>query len=238
MKKVIILVLSIGFLFHITFADGYQTDEMIQLADTVTSYDENAISEWTVTMKEHMDEKRIKKIMTELRNYTKTAGKESENSIKYSFRNIHNQENISVVYNVVIPTSKQFKPQFTAVIKGSVWDKKAERNYKENMQEIVDRFFSKERETFACLKTKSSAIMDFERFLNHMTKTIDLQQTETITDNISQSRVNKHIYGYTPLWNHYLNINGKPVNVQIAQATNGEEKKQIEIGTPILINEY
>ncbi|MDY0394221.1 YwmB family TATA-box binding protein [Virgibacillus halophilus] len=209
MKKIIVSILAGSFLLHISFADGYETDEMIQLADTVTSYDENAIDQWEVTIREHMNEKKLKEIMTELRKDTKTTGKENENSIKYSFRNIHKQGNISVVYNAVIPKSKQFKPQFTAVIKGSVWDKNAEENYKKSTKEIVDRFFSEGRETFACLKTKPDAIMDFERFLNYMTKMIDLQQVETVTDKISHARVNKHIYGYTPLWNHQLNINKK-----------------------------
>ncbi|MDY0404573.1 YwmB family TATA-box binding protein [Virgibacillus sp. 179-BFC.A HS] len=211
---------------------------MIDLANTVSAYQKDAVEKWEVTVKERMNQNRIEKVLKNLQSAGNMAGKTDENSIKYSIRDVRKTNNITVTYSVVIPKSKQYQAEVIMVISGRKWDKTTEKNYKKILHQATGRYFTETSQIFACLVTSPDAIIEVERFLKYLTETIGFERQKTQIDKISYSRIQKNIYGYTPLWNQKLDMNMQSVNVQIAQVQASNKKTQLVIGTPILINEY
>lgn len=218
-------------------ADHMQSDEMMELASVVTDGDVS-IDNWQVTLKENMDKTEIHDILIELKNRYLATVNEDENSIKYSFENVHHSSGISVIYNVIIPKDRMHDAELIAVMEGTHWNTSIEEDYQSILDTNVKQYFTKSAEVYACLTTDNGGIMNDEVYLNELMDRLSLQHMETQFDTVENSTHEKIIYGYTPLWDQKITIGETPMNLQIAVSESGDGDSTYTIGTPILINEY
>ncbi|ASK62093.1 hypothetical protein CFK37_07915 [Virgibacillus phasianinus] len=239
MKKIAIILILILFMTNHVSAHNkpLSQGEMIQLAN-LTASSKLTIDHWQVTLKENIPKARLQDYINEWKNSYLDTYSEDENVIKYTFRNVHKNENLVESYIVIIPKNSSYQSELIAVVSGQDWNTTTKHKYQELQKSIIRHYFSENATKFACLTTASDDTIKGVYLINSVKEKLQLQQITTQTDNVEKSMHKKIIYGYTPLWTQNFNILDKPVNVNIAitNTTNGETK--LTIGTPILITEY
>ncbi|MEN1967690.1 YwmB family TATA-box binding protein [Lentibacillus sp. N15] len=238
MKKIaLIFVLVLVLLAKVTI--GYTAsanDEMIDLAAVVMKHD-LTVETWQVTVKEEKSRKEIRNLVKQLKNSYLVSTEKTENVIKYSFSDAHKTVGIIESFKVIIPKNPAYKSEVIAVIEGNHWDKSVKQNYTSTINALPENMFTKNAQKFTCLTTESNGIIDSDVFLKKFMQDFQIDQVSTQTDTVKHSTIKKNIYGYTPLWDRYIDVNGTATNVQVAVNDNNENTK-LTIGTPILVTEY
>src|SRR5699024_10952069 len=80
-------------------------DELSTLASLAMDQD-LAIDTWQVTIKENMKLEQLQNVINKLKEKYKLSITEDENAVKYTVRNAHKSEEISVLYKAIIPKDK------------------------------------------------------------------------------------------------------------------------------------
>ncbi|GGA64371.1 YwmB family TATA-box binding protein [Ornithinibacillus halotolerans] len=236
MKKVLAIFLIMIFISHIVIAKSEQND-LITIADAITD-NGLEVDTWEVTLKEHITNEKMQKIIQEIQHEQTFLKKENENSIIYSVLDTHKKGTISVNYKVVHPKNNAYSSELVVTISGSNWDKKIESAYLNNVSQILNTYFTENVKIFACMSTQASAIIEFDKKIDFFIKKLELRQITTQKDSLNSTKINEIMYGYTPLIGSKITIQDTLVNVQIVTKTLSTGDVQYLIGTPILINEY
>ncbi|WP_339226530.1 YwmB family TATA-box binding protein [Oceanobacillus sp. FSL K6-2867] len=237
MKKISFLLVLILLINAKPVVNGMESEEMIELANFTLS-NGTPIENWQVTMKESITIKQAEKHLAEMKNGSFVTRSEDENTIKYLLREDKQYEEIQITHMVVIPKDKAIKAEIIAVIEGTKWNEQIEESYLSIKHEIMDKYLTETSKTFACLTTDFSGIIKSDVLIKEIKNYYNLQHIKTQFDTLENSTHKKIVYGYTDLWKESFIIDGTPMNLQLAVATNEKEELKYTIGTPILIHEY
>lgn len=237
MIKRIIICFLILFIANKVLAQGIYTDEMIQLTEAVNK-SQLSINKWQITIKEHMNKEELEQIVAEMENSYLVTRKEDQYSIKYSISNTQKTDVISVSYNALLPKNMHDEAQLIAVIAGEGWNRKIEKKYVREMENITKHYFTQRSQLFTCLTTSHDGIIESDYVIEKLTNELNIQQITTQNDRLIESVHRKILYGYSPKWGNEIVIDDIPTNIQIVDKTDGTGNGKIVIGTPILINEY
>ena len=164
-----------------------------------------------------------------------------ENMTKYVINYAHNDEKISVSYNIVVPQNGH-TAEIIAVIEGSGWNDKMMDIYRVTYDDIFRQYFTQNARTFACLTSRVDAIIKSVYIFDEFTHKLNLQHMTRQSDTTVKELHKEIMYGYTSLWDtSKITISDQPINVQIVvqhTKNNETDETKIAVGTPILINEY
>ncbi|MBP2076208.1 YwmB family TATA-box binding protein [Oceanobacillus polygoni] len=237
MRKISILLVLFLFITAKPVAGGMESEEMIELVN-FTMNNGIPIESWQVTIKENVTIKQAEGQLDKMKNGSLVTRSEDENAIKYLLREDYKQEAMEVTYTIVIPKDTALKAELIAVIEGTKWDEQIEKNYLSIKRTIMDKYLTEPSKIFACLTSDFSGIIKGDVLVSEIINYFNLQHIETQFDTIENLTHKKIIYGYTDLWKQHFMIEGTPMNLQLAVATNEKDELQFTIGTPILIHEY
>lgn len=239
MRKTVIIFILLLFIptVAIAFNGEKEEDELSTLASLAMEQD-LTIDTWQVTIKENMNLEQLQNVINKLKEQHTVSTTEEKNAVKYTVKDTHKTEGLSVIYKVIIPKNENFEGEFMAYITGDAWEESIKHTYLDELQAISEQYFTEFAKRFACLSTEVDGIMKSERFLEETIQDLDLKYVSTQNDQISNSTNKKFLYGYTSLWQQKINVMDKPVNVQIAVKNMENKNSKITVGTPILINEY
>ncbi|SET65802.1 TATA-box binding [Oceanobacillus limi] len=235
MRKIVLISVFILCITNNVVAQESYQDELIDIA-TIVLENDMSVDSWQVIIKEKMNKDQIGLLVDELKDSYLVTRTEDENSIKYSFEDVHKNGVVYERFNAILPKNTSHNAELIAVLEGDSWNSKIEDNYQEKINWIQKQYFTKSAQIYPCLTTSDNAIINSDYFLSNFTEKMDVKHIQEQTDTELADR--KIIYGYTSQWGRKMTIVDKPVNVQIVVENMDEHNKSYTIGTPILINEY
>lgn len=195
------------------------------------------ITGWEVTIKETKQLANREAYVNKFRNQHLVAMTEDENSINYVFEDRDNLD-MKIQYNVIIPFHSGEQIELITVITGTGWDENIKRNYTKTIADLKKEMFTSNARIFTCIELIDGGTIESSMIIEHFLSSLELLHMEAQGDNVQSSRLKNIIYGYTPLWNESINLDGIPLNIQIATTELDTGDLKYMIGTPILINEY
>ncbi|MFD1852168.1 YwmB family TATA-box binding protein [Oceanobacillus bengalensis] len=236
MWKIVLITIIMLFTANATTVQGSESHDIFQLAGFFEDADIE-IGQWQVMIKEQKTITDIERILDELQDSYKGSRTEEETVIKYQFRDPQIDNNMSVLYNIVIPKDNLTYPELIVVFEGNNWGQEVKETYLMK-ESICMEFFTDSRKIFSWMNAMSSDIIIEGEFQQKLTNYFNLQQINTHFDNTPNSVSKKFVYGYTTHINEQIIIERTPINVQVAITKNEKGITELTVGTPILINEY
>lgn len=209
--------------------------KFIQIAEQ----ENQPLEHWEVVRKETFSETDRHKFVNKFRMYERRSMIKDENSLNYLFEDMSiPQEEMTVKFKVVLPTNSAEEIEVTAVISGDQWDESVKARYQEIMKDMDETLFSGASKSFACITLQIDDTIEDRVIINPYVSELEITRMNIQKDNIQNSTIKTIIYGYTPIWDNFITIEGEPLNIQIAITELVNEKLSYKIGTPLLINEY
>lgn len=93
-------------------------------------------------------------------------------------------------------------------------------------------------ESYTCVKLNNNGIMNVGFSVNKGLEKLNVIHKVEQVDNVEQSVYEKNIYGYSPILTSEIKVDDTAMNFQLTVKNSTDDKKQVIIGTPIILNEY
>lgn len=227
-----IIILSVA----MTGASPYkEIDPLIKFTEIVKE-EQLEITRWEVMIKETMQIKNREGYVNKFRNHQLVTMTEDENSINYVFE--ERKKDMKIQYNLVLPLHSDEQADLVTVITGNEWNEVVRENYTKIVAELKKEWFTSKARIFTCIEFIEGGTIESRMVIESFLSSLELVHMKAQNDNVQSSRLKNIIYGYTPLWKESYNLEGIPLNLQIAITELETGDLKYMIGTPILINEY
>lgn len=196
------------------------------------------LDEWQVVMIEKITEKEFDNITKRLQNsYLDTVVKD-ENKIKYIFEAKNSKDQINHYFQAIVPTGHANQITFQLVISGEEWNEVIHNYYNNLTNELQNELSLTFSKIFTCVKLNDNGIINDGFSDDEIWKKMKVIHRNEQIDNVEQSVYEKEVYGYNKLWNRTIIVENETVNFHMGIKNNDHNKKQVIIGTPIILNEY
>lgn len=237
MKKIIFL-LSISFLLnHYAPSDDLPNKELSLLAEAGQNEGWN-MKEWQSVAFFELTPQQYDKFSNKLQNSYLVTRAENEYGVKYNFEAIDQNESLNNSFYAVIPAGNRQNITVHAIFKSDQWNSTINDYYLSLIQTLQDTYNIKFSKTFTCLKFEVSGIINNGVSFDEFWQKLKVVHRKEQYDNVQQSIYDKEIYGYTPLWETAISVNNEPINFHMTIKTDQANKKQVIVGTPMILNEY
>lgn len=229
-------------LFYSTMITGtapeFDNDPLLTFIEIADESQLN-LKNWEVTLKETQTVDNVQTYVKDLRKTYKMTMNQDENSIRYLMEDKSQTiENLTVQYNIIISKQSPSEIMLIAVIKGDSWSAEIKQNYLTLKEDIEKDIFTSKVREFTCLELIENDTIKNRVVIEPFLSPLKLEIVKEQYNKEQKTGLKKIIYGYTPLWNEKIVLEGNPINLQIAIIELENGKKSYKIGTPILINEY
>lgn len=234
MKK-LFLIISTVILLQQPSIDMVNTElELISKAGEEEGWN---LQEWQVIIIEKMPRENYDNITNMLQNSYLVTTQEDENKLKYTFESQIQDEHINHSLQALVDHHSDIVTVHI-VLSGQTWDESAKKHYKRLTRTLQHDYNFTFTKKFTCLKFGVSGIINDGILLDEFWKNLQIVHKLEQDDNIQHSSYDKDIYGYSPLWSNQIQVDQDNINFQMTIKSNEANKKEIIIGTPMLLNEY
>lgn len=236
MKK--ICMICIFLLFSSVKTAAITPEDDLERLATIVINSQLEIDMWQVTIKEKMPINKVGKIMKQLEETHTLTVENTKDFIKYTLHN-NNIEIISEAVEIIIEHTNNVEyAHFNAIIEGSDWNNNILAIYQNRILSLNRHFFSEISRKYICLSTTNNAIIKGVDFIKQINDELDVIHKSTQLDTESYSTYEQIVYGYSPLLKETIQVEHKPMNLQIVTKQIKNNQTKLTIGTPILLNEY
>lgn len=207
----------------------YEVEKLLQFTDDL----DLKLSNWQITIKENREIIDIARFIDNMSGYKLT--KDTDNPIKWS-GNRQEMSGIDESILLVRTNEKENKYQISYTISfDSENSIKADGLHAANkkLKTITKDLFTRDAQYFSCIEVWNNGKIDIAYFL----KKAELNLNMTIYDEVNEPILQTWT-GWTAEWENSLRHHNKKINCQIAIKKGIDDRTTIQIGTPILINEY
>jgi|GEM_PF-2608650 len=237
MKK-LMLMSSFLFLFNVHPINEMTHDELALLAHAGLEQGWE-LDEWQVVMMNDMNIKDFDNITKRLQNSYFVSTFEDENAVIYSFESKNNNPYMNHSFEAVVPTQHNNETiTLHLIISGNSWDEKASDYYTELTNRLKTDYNMQFARNFTCLKFQVSGIINIGLSIDEFWQKMKVVHTQEQYDNVQHSIYEKEIYGHSPLIGNDIEVNDEKINLQMALKDEPGNKKQVIVGTPMILNEY
>ncbi len=213
-----------------------EIDPLIKFTE-VAEEDQLEINSWEVLIKETKQIKNREAYVNKFRNQQLITMTKDENSINYIFEERNNNA-IQINYQLVLPLHSDEQAELIIAISGNEWNEKIKENYTKIAADLKKEKFTSKAKTFACIEFIEGGTIGDRMIIDSFLSSLEVVHMKVQNDTVQSSRLKNVIYGYTPLWKESFDLEGIPLNLQIAVTELETGDLKYTIGTPILINEY
>lgn len=196
------------------------------------------LDEWEVIMIDTISEKDFERLMTKSHNsYIVTVIKDKD-KVKYIFDAKNPEKMINHSIQVIEPNHSDDIKTIQIVISGKEWNDSVQLYYNDLTKRLKSEYSSQFNRIFTCAKLNDNGIINVGFSYDEIWKKMKIVHKSEYFDNIQQSNYVKEVYGYTSLWHDEIEVQDEKINFQMAVKNDAQNKKQVIIGTPIILNEY
>lgn len=236
MKKInICIIIILLFSGQASKAETSKTiDTIVDIALTEGLY----LEEWQVVMKQKISAKQFEHILNKTKNSYFVTTKKDYHKILYIFEAKNRDERINYEFQAIVPHHHADLITFQIVYSGVKWDDSTHFNYIILTNNIQSELLIDFDKIFTCVKLRNNGIIDVGFLIENIWEKMKILHMFDQEDNVKQSVYEKEFYGYTPLWSNNIKVNDEEINFHMIIKNDEENKKQVIIGTPIIMNEY
>ncbi|MEI3607771.1 YwmB family TATA-box binding protein [Pseudogracilibacillus sp. SE30717A] len=236
MKKIIFIV-SISFLLNHTQFNHLQYNELSLLAEAGQNEGWD-LKEWQAVAFLELTPQEYDNLSNKLQNSYLVTMEENENAVKYIFETNERDELITHSFYTVIPTKGEQNITVQAIFFGEEWDDMISDYYDSLIKALQKDYNIKFSKIFTCLKFEVSGIINNGFSIDEFWQKMNVVHRKEQYDNVQQSIYEKEVYGYSPLWSNTITVDNEPINFHMTIKNDEANKKQVIVGTPMILNEY
>lgn len=234
-KKFIFLICTFILLSHSPIKEV--TNQELTLLAQAGQEEGWDLKNWQVVSINDISKKEFDNISNMLQNSYFVSLSENENAVIYTFESKKTNELIEHSIQAIIKNSGDHV-RLQTIISGDEWNEKIYDYYSLLTKDLQMDYNIKFTRNFTCLKFNVSGIINngslFDEFWNKMKVVHRIEQY----DNVQQSIYEKEFYSYSPSLGEEIIVNNEKINFQIALKKISDEKTEIIVGTPMILNEY
>lgn len=168
--------------------------------------------------------------------FTKITDDETKQTYHYFYENAHNKINIH--FSFIYPSTNASNIRIQMKILGNSWTSEIQKETNFMFYQLKKEIFTKQAEYYTCLILNDDDIINNGIYYKDILRKLNIHPLFVQYDNVEYSPYALNIYGYKDDWESYIQTNNERVNVQIAVKNKENNKNQLIIGTPIILNEY
>lgn len=234
------IVVSMIMLFQgSTQITPHHSDDLTLLLDA-TEEEGLTLEDWEIIFLEEMPLTSFEDMKNSLMIDHVVTKETSDGITKYIFQ--PKKKNDHLTYQFILLDSARFSGnvQIQLVLHGTSWDEQVKRIYTSMTNKLQRKYNLQLKENFTCIKVNDSDIINDGFSVNNMLEKMQILHKREQQDNITESSYLKNVYGYSPLLSNTIEIDtlNDKINLQLTIREKTNNKKQIIIGTPVILNEY
>lgn len=229
------------FLFLLSFPFQFYSPNFDQEFYDIFSYTNQSgyeIEKWNVLIKEELSVERTNDLLTYFKKEDSLESLKQMDVDTYQIKGMDETESFSYTISLSISETTHVRSLLFVEIEGDFLNDKTLQFYQQFYQQMMQDFFTRSAQKYTCMMAKSNDIIEEMNFIEKLKTHFDLTNISTQEDIIEKILQQKIIYGYNPAWEEKMIVSNGPINTQIVMKQDQNEKVQMIIGTPILINEY
>jgi len=193
------------------------------------------LNNWQVVNIDQLTENEFETFMNNLQNDYKATIIKDENAVKYTFEYKKSVEEITHAFHAVKSSDKI---TIQTIIYGQNWNHTVQDYFDKLTNSLQKAYKLKFTKNFTCLYFEESGIINGGFTIDEFWQKMKIKREFEQYDNVQHSTYERELYGYSPLWNNEMVVDQAKINVQMTIKQDDEHKKQIIIGTPMILNEY
>jgi len=195
------------------------------------------LDEWQVVFINEISTRSFDKIINNLKNSHLITTQKDKYTVKYMIENQNDDEQISHFFQAIVPSNAN-KITLQTVISGQGWNDSIKENYLHLTKSLLHDNNISITKNFTCLKFNYSDIMNVGFSFDEFWKKMKVIHKKEQNDNVQHSAYKKEFYGFSRLLGDEFEINNEKINFQMTLKNDERNKKQVIIGTPMILNEY
>ena len=172
----------------------------------------------------------------ELREKYIVITEEKEQAIKYHLRSDAKEGTEHDIYAVIPKGTDIINLQI--VYNGKEWNDKIALNMTKTIKKLKKHLQFDDDGIFTCVKLNFDGIMNLGLSVEKLMDNLKIVHTKEFEDNVENTIYGKTFYGYSPLFNQSIEVADEEMNFQLTTRNVTNNKKQVIIGTPLILNEY
>lgn len=196
------------------------------------------LQSWEVVYLETMDDALFKKVKNELQIHHSVII-EQQDSIKKTIFSPQNDVK-SLDYHITALDQEHGTGDIRVqiVIRGKSWELEDKAAFNNLTKRLQNKYAFRLERNFTCIKLLDNGIMNDGFSVNNLMRNLQVVHTMKHTDNMESSVYEEMHYGYSSLLSNELEVDETQINLHVAMRKMTNDKKQIIIGTPGILNEY
>lgn len=233
MRKVFGIILSMIMMLQVNIGNKNEQDIDV-LIDTMDELDIEVAS-WEVTHIVNISTYEIESLLSYLESDYLIVKEVTDETTIYTAQPRQQIDTITEDIRIVDYASNS---TFQMTLSADVWNDHVRKYYKMLTKDLQSHMKLQNMQTYTCIRTGYSDTINKDLFNEYILDELKIEYKSEQADTIQNSTYEKEIIGYTPLFQHEINVNNIAVNMQMMIKNTKNNKKQLIIGTPIILNEY
>lgn len=233
MRKITVMLLSLCIFFQMNVKATSEHDITL-LMEAIADFDIE-VAEWEVTHIVKMSPEEAKQILLQMDEEYVIVDELGDHSKIYSGQPKNELASIDQQIRIVEQAGKS---TLQMTLSSNQWNDQVEQYYNLLTTNLQNDVNLNEIRSYTCVKVSDSDIIINgllnDEFWSKLKVVHKNEQKETLQHSIYE----KEIIGYTPLFQQEMIVNNDAINMQMMIKNTRKNKKQLIIGTPVILNEY
>ncbi len=196
------------------------------------------LKNWQVVSINDISKNDFDNILNMLQNSHFVSLSKNKNAVIYTFESKKTNDLIDHSFRAIIQQNSKDQVTLQTIISGDEWNDKIYNYYSRLTKDLQRDYNIKFTRNFTCLKFNVSGIIKNGSLFDEFWKKMKVVHRKEQYDNVQQSIYEKEFYGYSPSLGEEIIVNNEKINFQIALKKITENKTEIIVGTPMILNEY
>lgn len=235
MKKTIFIILFMMLIPHQTMIEADK-----ELDDIVNTFTDQGflLDEWQVVIVNKLTKKEFENIAKKLQISYVASVRNEENTVKYEFEAKNSEEPLNHSIRAILPKNNSNDISVQLVIFGEEWNETVQNYYNHLTRKLYNEFSLTFTKIFTCVKLSDNGIINDGFSHDELWEKMNVVHKKEQFDTIQDASYLYEMYGYNPSWKTKMIIQEDPINFHFVMKNDDQNKKQVIIGTPIILNEY
>lgn len=210
----------------------------IELLMDAVEEDEVILQNWEVVYLEEMDANTFANVKNELQRHHSFIIEQQDSTKKTTYSSKNKLDSIDYHITTIEQSYEANGVRMQIVIRGNMWDGEIRELFNDLTNRLQSKYTFDLKRNFTCIKLLNNGIISDGFSVNNLMENMQVVNKMNFTDNMESSVYEEMHYGYSTLLSNELDVDETQVNLHVVMRKIANDKKQIIIGTPGILNEY